>query len=268
MVTRMMTGIMRETRKTLFFALLVVVAGEPAAAQTQSGEPIVIPLRVDGGRLLVPVEAHDGAEFEFVLSLGNPTVLSESTAARLGDHPSLTMGGVPVQMEGFATLPDAELTSNGTTIVGMVGPTTLNQFDILVDVPGGRLVLKPIGSSMAWEGVSLSDPIRALVLHGALLGIDVEFNGREYESMLDLGVGTLLVNEPVRAQTHIGAEDQGTLKLGATTFTDLPVRTLDLPLFGGWDPDGDGFVVVGAPLFYDCAISLSWVHREIRTCVR
>ena len=81
----MMTG----TRKTLFFALLVVVAGGPAAAQTQSDESIVIPLRVDGGRLLVPVEAPDGAEFEFVLSLGNPTVLSESTAARLGDHPHI-----------------------------------------------------------------------------------------------------------------------------------------------------------------------------------
>jgi hypothetical protein len=33
-------------------------------------------------------------------------------------------------------------------------------------------------------------------------------------------------------------------------------------------PDGTGFVLVGAPLAYDCAIALSWVQREIRTCVR
>ncbi len=86
--------------------------------------------------------------------------------------------------------------------------------------------------------------------------------------MLDVGVGTLVVNEPVRTQTQIDPEDEGTLKLGAMTFSDLPVRTHDLPLFRGWDPNGDGFVVVGAPLAYDCAISISWVHREIRTCVR
>ena len=114
----------------------------------------------------------------------------------------------------------------------------------------------------------MSDPIRVRVLHGILMGMDVEFNGREYAAMLDFGMGTLVVNEPVRTQTKIDAVDEGTLKLGGRTFYDLPVRTLDLPLFRGWDPNGDGFVVVGAPLAYDCAISLSWVHREIRTCVR
>ncbi len=255
------------TRKMLFLAMWVLVAGGPVAAQIQGDEPIEIPLRVDGGRLLVPVHAPGGAEFEFVLSLANPTVLSESTAARLGDHPGLTMGGVPLQMEGSVTLPDAELTSDGTQIVGMVGPTTLNQFDVLVDVPGGRLVLKPIGPRVAWEGMTMSDPIRVRVMHGVLMAMDVELNGREYGAMLDLGVGTLVINEPVRTKMHMDADDEASLKLGGRTFSDLPVRTLDLPLFRGWDPDGEGFVVVGAPLAYDCAISISWVHREIRTCL-
>ena len=35
-----------------------------------------------------------------------------------------------------------------------------------------------------------------------------------------------------------------------------------------WDPNGKGFVLVGAPIAFDCAISLSWVHQEMRTCVR
>ena len=75
-----------EMRKAFFSTLLLAALASPLAARTQRGELIEIPLRVEGGRLLVPVETPDGAEFEFVLSLGNPTVLSESTATRLGDH--------------------------------------------------------------------------------------------------------------------------------------------------------------------------------------
>ncbi len=248
--------------------LLPLVVGSSAVAQTHVGERVEVPLRVHGGRLLVPVEAPDGSKFEFVLSTGTPTAFSESTAAHLGDPAALTMGGVPILTDGAGTLPDKDLIVDGMVIDGMIGPNTLNQFDVLVDVPGGRLVLKPIGRSVAWEGMAMSDPIRVRVLHGMLMGMDVEFNGKEYAAMLDFGMGTLVVNEPVRAQTKIAVEDKGTLKVGGRTFSDLPVRTLDLPLFEGWDPDGDGFVVVGAPLAYDCAISLSWVHREIRTCVR
>ena len=36
----------------------------------------------------------------------------------------------------------------------------------------------------------------------------------------------------------------------------------------GWDPNGNGFVIVGAPIAYDCAIAISWAHAEFRTCAR
>jgi hypothetical protein len=249
-------------------ALLPLVVGSSAVAQTHVGELVEVPLRVHGGRLLVPVEAPDGSALEFALSTGTPTVLSESTAARFGDHTGLTMGGVPVETEGGHTIPDGDLTIDGRVIDGIIGPNTLNQFDMLVDVPGGRLVLKPIGSSVTWAGMVMSDPVRVRVYHGMLLAFGVEFNGREYEAMLDLGMETLAVNEPVKAAMQIDAGDDVTLSLGATSLYDLPVRVLDLAIFSGWDPDGKGFVIVGAPVAYDCAISVSWVHREIRTCVR
>ena len=59
-----------------------------------------------------------------------------------------------------------------------------------------------------------------------------------------------------------------TLGIGYASLVDLPIRVLDLPIFGGWDPNDRGFVILGAPIAYDCAISLSWAHKEIRTCVR
>ena len=253
-------------RTVMVAAMLLVAMG--SAAQTHAGGAVEIPLRVHGGRLLVPVEAPDGSELEFALSTGSPTVFSESTAARLGDAAALTMGGVPIKTEGSGTLPDEDLTVDGMVIDGMIGANTLNQFDVLIDVPGGRLVLKPIGRSVEWAGMTMSDPVRLVVYHGMLLAFDVEFNGREYGAMLDLGMETLVVNEPVKTEMRIDTEDEVTLTLGGTSLSDLPVRVLDLAIFSGWDPDNEGFVIVGAPVAYDCAISISWVHQEIRTCVR
>ena len=255
-------------RTLMVAATLLAAMGSPTAAQTHAAGAVEIPLRVHGSRLLVAVEASDGSELEFALSTGSPTVFSESAAARLGDPAALTMGGVPIATEGSGTLPDEDLTIDGLVIDGMIGPNTLNQFDVLVDVPGGRLVLKPIGPSVEWAGMTMSDPVGVQVFHGMLLQFDVELNGREYGAMLDLGMGTLVVNEPVKTEMHIDAEDDVTLGLGATSLSNLPVRVLDLAIFGGWDPDNKGFVVVGAPVAYDCALSISWVHREIRTCVR
>ena len=256
-------------RRVLTVALLLTAGASAAAAQGHGDEPIEIPLRVHGGRLLIPVRAPDGTEIEFVLSTGTPqTVFSESTAARLGDQTGLTLGGVTVNMEGSVTVPDESLTADGFVLAGMIAPNTLSDYDVLIDAPGGRLVLKPIGPRVAWEDVTLSDPIRVQVYHGIFLAFGVELNGTEYKAMLDVGKSTLVVNEPVKVAMELETESLGTLGLGGTTLPGLPVRVRDLDLFRRWDPDGNGFVVVGAPVAYDCPISISWVHREVRTCVR
>lgn len=249
--------------------LLSVVVALPVSAQQDGTGPVEIPLRIQGGRLVVPVQAPDGARLEFVLSTGSTvTVLSRSAAASLGQDAALTMGGFPVPMDGSTRVEDDELTYDGAALDGMISSNMLNQFDVLVDAPGGRLVLEPPGRSVDWEGVTMSEPIRLRIYHGIALGLDVELDGRPYAAALDLGTPTLVVNEPARSQLNIGAEATGTLALGATRFEDLPVRALDLEILGRWDPNGNGFVLVGAPITYDCALSISWVHRELRTCVR
>jgi len=256
-------------KKFLAVAMLMTAMAAPAAAQMHGNGAVEVPLRVEQGRLLVPVQAPDGTVFEFILSTGTPpTVLSASTAAILGDDTALTIGGLPLASEGIVTVPDEQLTVNGVVIAGMVGPDTFNDFDVLIDVPGERFVLKPFGRSVEWEGMTLSDPIRLQVYHGTVLALEVTLNGKPYQASLDLGTSTVVVNEPVRQAMHLQAEGVSALGLGSTTFADVSTHVLDLDIFGRWDPDGNGFVIVGAPIAYECAISISWVHREMRTCVQ
>ncbi len=255
--------------KSIAVAIMFATLVAPAGAQTSGTAPIEVPLSVHGGRLVVPVEAADGSELQFVLSSGSgQTVFTDSLAAKLGDSPRLSMGGAVVPTDAIHTVEDEELLVDGRQLAGMIGANMLNQFDVLVDVPGGRLILKPTGRSVDWEGVELSEPVRVLVLHGIVLSFDVELEGRRYPATLDLGTPMLVVNEGVQADTLIEDEDEVTLSLGGARLSGVPVRVLDLEILRRWSPDGDGFVMVGAPLAYDCAISISWVHREIRTCVR
>jgi hypothetical protein len=171
-------------------------------------------------------------------------------------------------MEGRRTLPDEDLVVEGRSMAGMIGSNTLNRYDVLVDVPGGRLALKPIGRSVSWNGMTLSEPVRLRVFHGVILGLDVEVNGNEYPALLDLGTPTLVVNERVMTESDIQDGQVRALRVGDTTLNDLPVRHEELDAFRMMSPNGDGVVLVGAPLAHDCAVSLSWVHRELRTCVR
>lgn len=256
-------------RRASVSMVILAAAGFPAAAMAQASETIVVPLDLHGGRLVVPARTADGTELAFVVSTGSGvTVLSESTAALLGAQPELSLGGTPVAMEGRRTLPDRDLVTDGRSMAGMIGSNTLNRFDVLVDVPGGRLALKPVGRSVSWEGVTLSEPVPLRVFHGVVLGLDVEVNGNGYPALLDLGTPTLVVNERVMKEAQIQGGQVKAFGVGGTILPGLPVRHEELDAFRMMSPNGEGVVLVGAPLAHDCAVSLSWVHRELRTCVR
>lgn len=247
--------------------LLLLTAG-PAAAQMHGGKTFEVPLRVHDGRLLVSVSTPDGEQLDFALSVGTPTMISESLADRLGERPELTMGGVRVVTDAGYTVPDDQLTFGDLAVDGMVGPDTFNQFDLLIDVPGERLLLKEIGRTVEWPGMKMSEPIRMQVYHGLVFSLELELDGQPYRATLDLGAPVNVVNEPVGSQLHLSEKATGTMTMGGQSFADMPLRVRDEPSFQRWDPDNNGFVIVGAPVAWDCAISVSWVHRELRTCIR
>jgi len=169
-------------------------------------------------------------------------------------------------MDGHQTVPDADLRAGGRVLDGLVGNNTLNAFDVLFDAPRGRLLLKRPGRAVDWPGVALSEPARLRVYHGVVLGVDVEVDGKPYPGMLELGATSLLVNQAVLDGSGIegGTAD---LTLGGRVFKGVPVQHSDHPVIARFSPNGDGFVLVGAPPAAECAIAVSWIHREIRTCL-
>ena len=248
-------------------ATLMAAVASSAVAQTPVAQPVEVELHVHRGRLFVPVESDDGTAMEFLLGTGWPTGLTASTAARLGEQPELTLGGMAIPPDDLSTYPDSMLTIDGTTLAGVLGPNTLSRFDVLIDVPGGRLVLKPIGRVVEWEGMTLSDPIDLRIMHGVEVWLSVELAGNEYQAILDLGAPTVVANKRVQADTGLHDDDRVTLRFGDTTLTNVPVFMRELDL-GGFTVGGEGLVIIGAPIAYDCAVSLSWAHQEMRMCVR
>ena len=56
-------------------------------------------------------------------------------------------------------------------------------------------------------------------------------------------------------------------RMGYGSWSDQPAQVVDSPVFGGWDPEGLGFAIIGASVAYDCALAISWYHAELRTCL-
>jgi hypothetical protein len=249
---------------------------QPLAAQ-QAGDVIEVPLRISDGRLVVTV-AIGGATADFIVSTGNGvTVLTDAFAASHGAGGDFRLGDIPLNMDGMATVPAEQLGAEAG-VVGIIGANSLNRFDVLLDVPGGRMLLRTPGRTVAWEGVELSDPIRLRIFHGMVISLDVELAGKPFPAALDTGTPVVVVNAGAGAQIGIESEGTASLLLGARsptraagptpTMERVPVRLLDLPILERFDPDGNGFVLVGAPIAWSCAVSISWIHSELRTCVR
>ena len=115
--------------------------------------------------------------------------------------------------------------------------------------------------------MTLSEPIDLRIMHGVEVWLSVELDGNAYQAILDLGTPTVVANQRVQADTGLDDDDRTTLRFGDTTLTDVPVFMRDLDL-GGFTVGSGGFVIIGAPIVYDCALALSWAHQEMRMCVR
>lgn len=247
--------------------LLPALLGTAGDLKGQAAEGVEVPLRLQGGRLIVPVEAPDGEILDFMVTNGQgATLLSQSLVDRLGSSPSLTMGGVEVPTGESIVVADDRFREDGVSFHGIVGANTLNQFDVLFDVPGGRLVLKPVKGTVQWPGVALSDPLPIQVYHGVALAMNADVNGTSYRASLDFGRKSTVVNQGLAKAEDLGDGGVVHLRFAGTDRTDHPVDVRELDIFQRWSPDGSPFVLLGIPLVADCAVAISWAHQEIRTC--
>ena len=237
-------------------------ADRPAIGRTE------VPLRLVDGRPVVTVATKEGHGIDVLVSTGNGvTVLSETAASHL-EGQTLWLGDVEIDTTSPHEIPDEELVYGGVQLHGILGSNTLNRYDVLLDAPGGRLVLQDIGPRVEWSGADLGDPVPLRIYHGIVIGLDVTVDGRAYGAMLDTGASAILLN--AGAADASGIEEAGTadVTFGAEAISGTAVRRSDAAIFERWDPDGNGFVIVGASIAEGCAVAISWVHQEMRMCAR
>ncbi|NNF28440.1 MAG: hypothetical protein HKN73_14545 [Gemmatimonadetes bacterium] len=254
----------RAVAGALLLSLTGVASSEASAQEKKSVE---VPLRLEAGRLIVQVEAGDGEAMDFMVTNGQGlTLLSQSLVDRLGPAPELTLGGIEVPTEGSVVVPDERFREDGVSFEGIVGANTLNRFDALFDVPGGRLVLKEVSGAVQWPGVALSDPMSIQVYHGVALAMDAEVNGTSYRASLDLGRKVSVANQGLAQAEGLGSGGGVQLRVAGVDRAAHPVEVRELDIFQRWSPDGEPFLLMGIPLVEDCALSISWAHQELRTC--
>jgi hypothetical protein len=249
--------------------LCIGIAGGGAAQELPAGATEV-PLRLEDGRLVVTVENAYGEPLDFILSAAG-SLVSTWGAEELGvGLEGATLGGLPISLAGAQVVPEKDLLLDGPfegRIAGVLGGQSLMDYDILIDAPGRRLLLKRPGRFVEWEGVALTGAVRLQILHEYLIRTDVEVNGEIFSAHVDLSPATMIVSSVVRDRAGVRG-GRADFRMGYASFPDRPAEFLDLPPLRAWGGDDAGVVFVGAPVAYDCAIAISWAHAEMRTCPR
>ncbi|NKB88734.1 MAG: hypothetical protein GKS06_10985 [Acidobacteria bacterium] len=251
----------------LFVAASVIFMTLPGMARAQHGGILEVPLAMSMNHLAVPVMAADGTELQFMLSTGTPSTLISESAAAKGAIADLMMAGLPIGNDA-QVIPDANLEVDGHQFDGIVSASILSSYDVLLDVPKGRMMMRPLGPPAEWQGVELGEPVALRIFHGFVMATDLQLNGHDYMAQFEIGINKVIVNEPVTQTLGFEGETIGAVTVAGREFGGLPVSHMEIDVFERWDPDGNGFVLLGAPIARDCAIAISWIRAELQVCAQ
>ena len=258
------------------FAALTIAAAAPRSAWSPIGaaaayaQPTAteVPLSVAGGWLIVPVQTADGRSLRFALHTAIATSLIKASVA--GDDPAalgLTLAGSSDPFVDMAVYDDDAFERDGTRIDGFLGLQLLGDVDVLIDAPNDRMLLKPIGRRVEWPGVDLAEPSRMRIYHGVALRTEIEVEGQPFSATINLAAAVNTATDGVAHKTGVAVGSPATVRIGSANHT-MALEFGSTPILDRWDPDGAGFVAFGAALAVECAVSISYVHQELRTCVR
>lgn len=261
---------MHHTLRPLLLSALCLAALLFATLSATAQESVVeVPLRYHDGFLTVTVVAPDGTELDFGIATASPpTAVSEGVVERFGEAAALSLGGLPLPA-ARETWPAGRLAGpEGDPVDGVLGAAFLSDHEILVDVPGERLLLRSVGPAAGWEGVELSEPTSIQILHGSVVSLSSTVNGSAFFTMLDLSTRPSIFSPAVGERLGLETDGAAAVAIGSTELPGQPYGVRDLEVFRRFDPAGNGFVILGAPIARDCAIAISWARGEIRTCNR
>lgn len=155
-----------------------------------------IPIRMDGGRLIVEVDDATGESYDFILGIGEASI-----ATSMADHfdgAELSLGGIAISIADHARVPDDSFAHEGMAQpVGVLGGAVLMNYDVLIDAPGGRMLIKPSGRSVRWPGALLSNAVSIETLHGYLVRVNVQVGETVVDALLDLTAPHVQLSPPV-----------------------------------------------------------------------
>jgi predicted aspartyl protease len=281
---------------------LAAVLAWPAAAQTE------VPI-LDVGWLIVPVYMNDSeSPLAFILDTGaTGTSITAATAAEFGADAgreiqvqgasglasarlvrveSLVVGPFRTTNREVIALRDGVLESAGQSFDGILGADILSRFDVLIDVPNGRLALLPHGALPATvaelgEAVAIEFVGEHIIRHTARV------NGAEVTALLDSGARQMLINgvgagaarietttaTAERDSPGLGVEEfelrsgsLGQLVAAGTLFAGLRTLVGDLPVFRALGVDSTPTLIIGAPILARCAVFIAYSAGTVRYC--
>jgi hypothetical protein len=246
---------------------LVLAAAFVLTGAVSGQEVTEVPVRIDGRRLIVQVDDAAGRSYDFLLGVGDASI-SGSMAERLGNA-ALSLGGIAISVADHQRVPDGSFAHEGSVRpVGVLGGAVLMDYDVLIDAPAGRMLLKPSGRSVRWPGASLSNAVSIETLHGYLVRVNVQVGGTAADGLLDLTAPDVQLSPPVGEAEGVSDGSIDSFRMGYSAWPSVPVRVGLTPTVSAWGGDERAFAVVGAAVAMDCALAISWRHLEIRTCVR
>jgi hypothetical protein len=247
--------------QSVLAAALALPVGASAQAVTE------VPVRMEGGRLIVQVDDAAGRSYDFILGIGDASI-STSMAGHFADA-ELSLGGIAFTIADHARVPDDSFAHEGDARpVGVLGGAVLMNYDVLIDAPGGRMLIKPSGRSVRWPGESLSNAVSIQTLHGYLVRVNVQIGETVADGLLDLTAPHVQLSPPVGDAEGVTDGAVDSFRMGYSGWPSVPVKVGLTPTVSAWGGDQRAFAVVGAAAAIDCALAISWRHQEIRTCIR
>lgn len=179
---------------------LRLIDGYPTVPATILGQAVTFIVDTGAqGMLLVPeVAAALGLPLRGIAPVSGT---GGSGQARLVALPDLRLGGTPVPGLVAPVTPLPVSLATPFPLAGLLGASLLARFDVLIDVPGGSMVLSLPGSCPPPPGRTL--PIG--LSRAAEAFVDVSLNGTPTLAMLDTGSRATLVNAPFARSLGLGA---------------------------------------------------------------
>lgn len=171
----------------------------------------------------------------------------------------------------------------GRPVVGLFGADFLHSYDVMFDLPGGKIALYQLSAcktpTPTWDGPSSKLDWYRLGTNGLRIGTTIRLNGKKIDAMLDSGAWHTSVlpsqarkagvskNDLVQDITFTSSGVTGKSKVGSHLhrFASLQIgdELYPNPLLGISPIETDGYALLGADFLRHNRVWVSYRHEQL-----